>query len=114
MEVFGKIENERIVFLAFKNELQKNELENYDWRLIGEADESECEKVYDGTWLGSPLFDENGLSNYKILDDTPTICTDEDKADELSKRPIPAPTQLDRVEAQVAYTAMMTDTLLEE
>lgn len=28
-------------------------------------------------------------------------------------RPAPAPTQLDIVEAQVAYTAMMTDTLLE-
>ena len=27
--------------------------------------------------------------------------------------PAPAPTQLDRVEAQVTYTAMMTDTLLE-
>ena len=26
----------------------------------------------------------------------------------------PEPTQLDRVEAQVTYTAMMTDTLLEE
>lgn len=28
--------------------------------------------------------------------------------------PEPEPTQLDRVEAQVTYTAMMTDTLLEE
>lgn len=28
--------------------------------------------------------------------------------------PDPAPTQLDRVEAQATYTAMMTDTLLEE
>ena len=27
--------------------------------------------------------------------------------------PEPAPTQLDRVEAQAAYTALMTDTLLE-
>ena len=27
--------------------------------------------------------------------------------------PTPAPTQLDRLEAQVAYTAMMTDTLME-
>lgn len=27
--------------------------------------------------------------------------------------PAEAPTQLDRIEAQVAYTAMMTDTLLE-
>lgn len=28
--------------------------------------------------------------------------------------PEPAPTQLDRIEAQAAYTALMTDTLLEE
>lgn len=27
--------------------------------------------------------------------------------------PTPEPTQLDRIEAQVAYTAMMTDTLME-
>lgn len=28
-------------------------------------------------------------------------------------RPEPAPTQIDRIEAQVAYTALMTDTLME-
>lgn len=28
-------------------------------------------------------------------------------------KPEPAPTQIDRIEAQVAYTAMMTETLLE-
>lgn len=28
-------------------------------------------------------------------------------------RPEPAPTQLDRIEAQTTYTAMMTDTLME-
>lgn len=28
--------------------------------------------------------------------------------------PIPMPTQLDRIEAQITYTAMMTDTLMEE
>lgn len=28
-------------------------------------------------------------------------------------RPEPAPTQLDRIEAQATYTAMMTDTLME-
>jgi hypothetical protein len=31
----------------------------------------------------------------------------------LNQETIKAPTQLDRIEAQVAYTAMMTDTLLE-
>ena len=35
---------------------------------------------------------------YKIIDDG---------------EPEPAPTQLDRIEAQTTYTAMMTDTLLE-
>ena len=29
-------------------------------------------------------------------------------------KPEPAPTQLDRIESQVAYTAMMTDTLIME
>lgn len=28
-------------------------------------------------------------------------------------KPEPAPTQIDRIEAQVAYTALMTDTLIE-
>ena len=32
---------------------------------------------------------------------------------EVPPEPEPGPSQLDRVEAQVAYTAMMTDTLLE-
>ena len=31
----------------------------------------------------------------------------------LNREEIPVPTQLDRIEAQVTYTAMMTDTLLE-
>lgn len=32
---------------------------------------------------------------------------------EPTPEPVPNPTQLDRIEAQVTYTAMMTDTLLE-
>ena len=34
------------------------------------------------------------------------------QAPELETEPVPEATQLDRVEAQIAYTAMMTDTLL--
>ena len=34
--------------------------------------------------------------------------------DDGQPEPEPEPTQLDRVEAQATYTAMMTDTLLEE
>ena len=33
---------------------------------------------------------------------------------EEKPEPTPAPTQLDRIEAQITYTAMMTDTLIPE
>ena len=33
---------------------------------------------------------------------------------EPEPEPTPAPTQLDRIEAQITYTAMMTDTLIPE
>ena len=39
--------------------------------------------------------------------------TEAEKAAESAARPAPEPTQLDRVEAQITYTAMMTDTMLE-
>lgn len=52
----------------------------------------------------------------EVDDSTPPIVTSW-TAGEIpapASEPIPEPTQLDRVEAQVTYTAMMTDTLLEE
>lgn len=33
---------------------------------------------------------------------------------ELEPEPTPAPTQIDRLESQITYTAMMTDTLIPE
>lgn len=59
---------------------------------------------------GAVLVDalpEGDISDYRYIDG------------EFIHEPLPkveentAPTQLDRIEAQVAYTAMMTDTLLE-
>lgn len=39
--------------------------------------------------------------------------SDEEIAADLAALPAPAPSQMDRLEAQVTYTAMMTDTLME-
>lgn len=69
--------------------------------------------------------------NYAIVEDgivTNIIVADEEFAARIGakpdyegcaigapyKPPAPAPTAQERLEAQVAYTAMMTDTLLEE
>lgn len=113
MQVLGKIEDGRITFLALESELQEHERQAQDWRVLGRADAQAYASVYAGTWLGGPLMDETGCANYKLADGAPCLRTKEEKAAELAARPAPAPTQLDRVEAQAAYTAMMTGTLLE-
>lgn len=48
---------------------------------------------------------------YKVVGDV--LVKDENRAIPEREQPALEPTQLDRVEAQVVYTAMMTDTLLE-
>lgn len=70
----------------------------------GTEDQPEIEQVLSSVTLGWSKANEqiaaaeayNG--EYEIIDDG---------------EPEPAPTQLDRIEAQTTYTAMMTDTLLE-
>lgn len=52
--------------------------------------------VTDENIARAPLISVTG--EYEIIDDG---------------EPEPAPTQLDRIEAQTTYTAMMTDTLME-
>ena len=58
-------------------------------------------------------YGPDGCANYKLADGAPVERTDAEKAAEIAARPAPDPTPLDRVEAQVTYTAMMTDTMLE-
>lgn len=66
-----------------------------------------------GNYFPLPLYGTDGCANYKLADGTPALRTEAEKAAEIAARPAPEPTPLDRVEAQVAYTAMMTDTMLE-
>lgn len=114
MDVYGKIEEGRITFLALANELDEQEISAHDWRVLGSAEtDEERAQVFSGAWLGGPLFDAQGCANYKLADGTPALRTEAEKAAEIAARPAPEPTQLDRVEAQIAYTAMMTDTMLE-
>lgn len=66
-----------------------------------------------GNYFALPLYGPDGCANYKLADGTPALRTEAEKAAEIAARPAPEPTPLDRVEAQIAYTAMMTDTMLE-
>ena len=66
-----------------------------------------------GNYFALPLYGTDGCANYKLADGAPVERTDAEKAAEIAARPAPEPTPLDRVEAQVAYTAMMTNTMLE-
>lgn len=62
------------------------------------------------------LQNTNGQFLYKLAPDGKGLVlqTEQEIASQNWSDPISDPTQLDRVEAQIAYTAMMTGTLLEE
>lgn len=63
-------------------------------------------------YLENTIFDSYGQANYKFLSSEIIERSEEEKNQELLINN--QPSQLDRIEAQIAYTAMMTDTLLKE
>lgn len=66
-----------------------------------------------GNYLPLPLMDERGIYRYKLMDGKAVERTAEEM-DADWVEPESVPSQLDRVEAQALYTALMTDTLIEE
>lgn len=62
-------------------------------------------------YLPKTLYTESGLCRYKWTGTEIVERTTEEIEDD--SEPEPAPTQIDRIEAQVTYTAMMTDTMME-
>ena len=60
------------------------------------------------------LYTMDGISRYRWDGSAAVLRTEEELEADRANIPEPAPTQLDRIEAQVTYTAMATDTLLEE
>ena len=87
VSVYGKIENEKIVFLALEHELPGTEKQAHDWRILGQAEEEKYQEVLSGTWLGKTLFDENGIANYKLADGKAVERTEKEKQEELAARP---------------------------
>lgn len=65
-----------------------------------------------GLYLEKELVDEHGRYNYKYVDGKVVEVAEGDKP--TIEEPEQQATAQDKIEAQVMYTAMMTDTLLEE
>lgn len=70
----------------------------------GTEDEPKIEQVFSAVTLGWSEAKEK-IAKAEAYNGEYTI--------EDDGEPEPAPTQIDRIEAQVAYTALMTDTLME-
>ena len=64
-----------------------------------------------GLYLEKGLVDEHGRYNYKFVEGKVVEVAEEEKP--TIKEPEQQATAQDKIEAQVMYTAMMTDTLLE-
>lgn len=68
-----------------------------------------------GNYFENPLYTLNDAYNYKLIDGKPVKCSEEEilEQERLIQNLIDSiPSQSDLIEAQVMYTAMMTDTLL--
>lgn len=59
------------------------------------------------------LHTMHGIPRYKYEDGACVLRSEEEIAEDVAALPKPQPSQLDRVEAQATYTAMMTDTMME-
>ena len=79
-----------------------------------EIDSGYGDKYYhaQGNYFNQPIYDDRGICRYKLVDNKP-IERSQAEMDADWIVPTPVPSQLDIIEAQVTYTAMMTDTLLE-
>ena len=85
-----------------------------DWVFIDEGTGDKYNHAQ-GNYFDKPIMTMGGAYRYKLVDGKPVECTAEEiKAQEEANRKPAEPTQLDRVEAQVTYTAIMTDTLIPE
>lgn len=96
---------------SINSELFLSQEEKANMNLI---DEGEGDKYVhaQGQYLEKGLIDEHGRYNYKFAEGKIVEISEDEKSEIV--QPEQQATALDKIEAQVMYTALMTDTLLEE
>ena len=115
MKFFAHTQKEGLVdYFATEQDLADDlkNLKNLGWHEIGQTDDQEkIKQLQSNIFKGITVEDKAGKYNFKIVEGQAVQRTEDEKAQDIPT--VPSPTQLDRVEAQLAYTAMMTGTLLE-
>lgn len=106
MPVFVKTDDEGRVIA-----LRTNNFVGEDWVRV-ECDEKHIHRFVIANRNIGALKNIDGIYRYKLVDNNIVERTQEEIAADKAAI-LATPTQLDIIEAQVAYTAMMTDTLLE-
>lgn len=83
------------------------------WVLVEQGAPCDRLNLAQSHYLEGGLRTMDGILRWKYESGACIRRSEEEIAADRAAIPAPAPTQLDRVEAQAAYTALMTDTLLE-
>lgn len=83
------------------------------WVLVEEGASCDRLNLAQNHYLDSGIRTDDGILRWKLVDGACALRSDEEIATDLAALPAPASSQMDRLEAQVTYTAMMTDTLME-
>lgn len=96
---------------SINSELFLSQEEKANMTLIDEGEGDKYSHAQ-SQYLDKGLIDELGRYNYKYIDGAVVEIAEEDKP--TIKEPEQQATAQDKIEAQVLYTALMTDTLLEE
>ena len=83
------------------------------WTLIEEGAPCDRLNLAQSHYIDGGLRTLDGIMRWKYEDGACVLRSDAEIAADRDALPKPKPSQLDRVEAQATYTAMMTDTLME-
>lgn len=83
------------------------------WTLIEEGTPCDRLNLAQSHYLDGGLYTMQGIPRYKYEGGACVLRSEAEIAEDVAALPAPAPSQLDRLEAQATYTAMMTDTMME-
>ena len=81
------------------------------WTLIEEGAPCDRLNLAQSHYLDGGLRTLDGIMRWKYEDGACVLRSDAEIAADRDALPKPQPSQLDRIEAQATYTAMMTDTM---
>lgn len=90
-------------------------IQNVDLNTWIQIDEGEGDKynLCQSHYLDGPLYEEHGIPRYAFINGVLQLRTKTDIDADIAAIPV-IPSAEEKLEAQVMYTALMTDTLIEE